>query len=53
MIPFMTKVLMYIQSMMGSCVSCTVVKMREAVPAQFKKEVMKESWPVDLLENVV
>ena len=53
MMPFRTKVVMYISSMIGSWVSCTVVKMREAVPTKLRKDVMKESCPVLCSEYVV
>ena len=53
MMPFMQNMEMNITSMMGSSVSWTVVNTREAVPAQFMKDVIRDNCPVDLLEKVV
>ena len=53
MVPLRRKLLTYMKSMMGSWVSCNVVKIRDAVPAKLRKEVMKDSCPVDWSEYVL
>ena len=53
MMKFIVKLDKYMRSRIGSSVSCTVVKILAAVPPQFRKAVIKESWPVVLFMKVV
>ncbi len=50
---FTANELMNMVSMIRSWVSWTVVKIRDRVPAQLRTDVMRESWPVDLLTKTV
>ena len=53
MIEFTMKEVEYMIRIMGSCVSCRVVKILAAVPDQFRKDVMTDNCPVVLLTKVV
>ena len=53
MIVFAAKPVIKLARIRMSCVSLMVVNIRAPDPSQFRADVMRESWPVDLFWKVV